>query len=114
MDAALHEIPVGKGEILREGKDIAIIAIGSTVIPALEAANELASAGIESTVVNARFVKPLDTELILRVANGARQLITIEENSVIGGFGSMVTALLQKAGINDLPVKTAFRPTPVL
>jgi len=105
MDAALHEIPVGKGEILMEGKDIGIIAIGSTVIPALEAANELASAGVDATMVNARFVKPLDTELILRVANSAKQLITIEENSIIGGLGSMVTALLQKAGISNVPVK---------
>jgi len=105
MDAALHEIPVGKGEIVREGKDIAIIAIGSMVMPALEAANELVSVGVDATVVNARFVKPLDTELILGVASRARQLITIEENSVIGGFGSMITALLRKEGMSNLPVR---------
>jgi 1-deoxy-D-xylulose-5-phosphate synthase len=105
MDTTLHEIPVGKGEILREGKDIAIVAIGSMVIPALEAANELASAGVEATVVNARFVKPLDTELILGVANRAKRLLTIEENSIIGGFGSMITSLLRKEGMSNIPIK---------
>jgi 1-deoxy-D-xylulose-5-phosphate synthase len=106
----LHEIPIGKGEILRRGKDIAILAIGTTVNPALEAAQKLASNGIEATVANARFAKPLDTELIIGLASDIKHLVTVEENTLSGGFGNSVVDLLQKSGISDIRVKSIGIP----
>ena len=84
-------LAIGKAEVLREGDDILLIGIGSTVYPALEAANQLHRQGIEATVVNARFVKPLDQELILRLAKKIGQVLTVEENALQGGFGSAVS-----------------------
>lgn len=105
LDTVLHSIPIGKGEILRHGEDVAILAIGATVAPALEAAQEVASYGIEATVVNARFVKPLDSELILDLASRIKRMVTVEENAIIGGFGSAVNNLIQKSGKSDVRVK---------
>jgi len=110
LDTELHEIPVGKGEIVRYGKDVAIVAIGTTVSPALEAAQELASSGIEATVVNARFAKPLDSELIQDVTSYTKRLVTVEENALIGGFGSRVVQLLQQSGMSDIQVKNIGIP----
>jgi len=110
LDPELHEIPIGKGEILRYGKDAAILAIGTTVAPALEAAGELASNGIEATVVNARFAKPLDAELIIDLASGIKRVVTVEENALSGGFGSSVASLLQESGISDIRVKSIGLP----
>ncbi|MBC8429747.1 MAG: 1-deoxy-D-xylulose-5-phosphate synthase [Dehalococcoidia bacterium] len=110
LDPVLHEIPIGKGEIVRYGEDAAILAIGTTVAPALEAAQELASNGIEATVVNARFVKPLDSELIIDLAGRIKRLITVEENALSGGFGSSVVDLLQKSGMSDIRVKSIGIP----
>jgi 1-deoxy-D-xylulose-5-phosphate synthase len=105
MDTELHELPIGEAETLRYGGDIAILAIGVTVAPALEAAEMLAKDGIEATVVNARFAKPLDAELILDLASHTKRLVTVEENSLHGGFGSNVAKLLQESDINDVTVK---------
>ena len=110
LDAELREIPIGKGEILRYGKDAAILAIGTIVTPALEAAQELALNGIEATVVNARFAKPLDAELIVGLASDIKRLVTVEENTISGGFGSSVVSLLQKSGIGDIQVKSIGIP----
>ena len=110
LDTVLYELPIGKGEILREGKDVAILAIGATVAPALEAAQELASNGIEATVVNSRFAKPLDSELIKGLASNIKRWVTVEENTLSGGFGSSVIDLLQKSGINDVQVKSIGIP----
>jgi 1-deoxy-D-xylulose-5-phosphate synthase len=110
LDNKLHEIPIGKGEILRQGQDVAILAIGATVAPALEAARKLAEKGIEATVVNARFAKPLDAELIKGLAGSTKRLVTVEENALSGGFGSSVIELLQRAGISDIQVKTVGIP----
>ncbi len=91
---------IGKAEILRDtAGDIAIIAFGSMVYPAIEAADNLEKDGIEATVVNARFVKPLDAELILALAQTKRVIITVEEAYLAGGFGSAVMELLEE---NDL------------
>ena len=105
MDTDLRALPIGKGEILRQGKDVAILAIGATVAPALEATRELASCGIEATVVNARFAKPLDSELVLGIGDQIKRMVTVEENVVIGGFGSGVVDLFQKAGLCDVHVE---------
>jgi len=105
LDTELHQIPIGKGEILRQGKDVAILAIGTTVTPALEAARKLADKGIEATVVNARFAKPLDAELITELTGDIKRLVTVEENTLSGGFGNSVIDLLQQSGISNIQVK---------
>ena len=110
LDTELHEIPIGKGEILRRGEDAVILAIGNMVAPALEAARGLASSGIESTVVNARFVKPLDSELIIELASRIKRIVTVEENTLSGGFGSSVVDLLQKSGISNVQLKSIGLP----
>ena len=110
LDTELHEIPIGKGEIIRYGEDVAILAIGAMVAPALEAALDLASNGIEATVVNARFAKPLDSELIIGLTNSIKRIVTVEENAIIGGFGNNVVDLLQKSGRSDVQVKSIGIP----
>jgi 1-deoxy-D-xylulose-5-phosphate synthase len=110
LDPVLHEIPVGKGEVVRHGGDVAILAIGTTVAPVLEAAQELALSGIEATVVNARFAKPLDAELIIDLASDIKHLVTVEENALSGGFGNSVVDLLQQSGISDIQVKSIGIP----
>ena len=110
LDTELKTISIGQGEILRFGEDIAILAIGSTVTPALEAAQELALNGIEATVVNARFAKPLDSELITRIASRIKNLVTVEENTINGGFGSRIMELLQKSGMSDIQVRNIGIP----
>ncbi|MFC1912652.1 1-deoxy-D-xylulose-5-phosphate synthase [Chloroflexota bacterium] len=110
LDAEFHSIPVGKGEILRCGRDIAIFAIGATVFPSLEAAEELAEKGIEATVVNTRFAKPLDTELITGLASHVKCIVTVEENTLNGGLGSRIGSLLQEAGMDDIQVKSIGLP----
>jgi len=110
LDSELHEIPIGKGEILRGGRDVVILAIGTMVAPALEAAEKLASNGIGATVVNARFAKPLDAELILSLASDVKCIVTVEENALSGGFGSSVVSLLKEAGMNDVKVNSIGIP----
>ena len=110
MDEELHQIPIGSGEILCQGNDAAILAMGSTVAPAVEAAQELAGSGVHATVVNSRFAKPLDTGLITGLARRIKNIVTVEENVINGGFGSGVLALLQKSGISDVRVKNIGIP----
>lgn len=99
MDPEPTALPIGKGELLREGTDVAIVAIGVTVWPAMKAAERLAQEGISAAVVNARFAKPLDTELILKTAKNVRCLVTVEEGCKMGGFGSAVLETLSDAGL---------------
>lgn len=96
-----QQLEIGKGEILREGGDVAIFAYGAMVHPSLAAAENLAREGIETTVVNARFVKPLDAELLLALARTRRLIVTVEEAYVAGGFGSAVLELLEENGLQD-------------
>ncbi|MFC2026600.1 1-deoxy-D-xylulose-5-phosphate synthase [Chloroflexota bacterium] len=110
MDEELHLITIGSSEILSHGEDVAILALGATVAPALEAAQELAENGIQATVVNSRFAKPLDSELIVSIARRIKYLVTVEENTISGGFGSHVLALLQKSGISDVRVRNIGIP----
>ena len=102
LDTTLHEIPIGKSEVARYGEDVAILALGSMVAPAREAAEKLASRGIEATVVNARFAKPLDSSLISDLAGRIKRVVTVEENVLSGGFGSGVMRVLQESGISDV------------
>jgi len=100
---------IGKGEILRDGKDVAIIANGLLVAEALTAAEELAAAGIDAMVINMGTIKPLDDELVLAAAKKCGKVITAEEHSVIGGLGEAVCSLLseklpvpvKRIGVND-------------
>jgi len=98
LDAPLEEIPIGISETLREGHDVVILAYGTVVGPALEAAEALARHGIEATVVNARFAKPLDAERVLVLAARVPRFLTVEEHAVAGGFGSAVGELLAERG----------------
>jgi 1-deoxy-D-xylulose-5-phosphate synthase len=101
----VHQLPIGKAEIMKQGEDLAIVAIGSTVMPSLEAAEHLTLGGIDAMVVNARFAKPLDKELILDVANRTQKMVIVEENVLSGGFGTAVLELLEKAEALDVKVK---------
>jgi 1-deoxy-D-xylulose-5-phosphate synthase len=105
LDLELQEIEIGKGELLLDGGDLSIIAIGSTVYPALEAAALLKEKGIRVSVVNARFAKPLDRELILAEAEKTGCIVTVEENALQGGFGSAVLELLSDSGLLGVRVK---------
>ena len=101
IDREPELLEVGKGEILRDGGEVAIVAYGSMVHPSLQAAENLAKEGIETTVVNARFVKPLDSSLLLALARTKRLLVTVEEAYLAGGFGSAILELLEENGLQD-------------
>ena len=105
LDQEITEIPVGRGEELLDGTDVTIVAIGVTVYPALEAAQLLRERGIAAGVVNARFVKPLDRDLILGAARRTGCLVTVEENTLHGGFGSAVLELLEEEAMSGVRVK---------
>lgn len=110
MDAGLKSLEIGKGEILSEGRDLSIIAIGATVYPALEAAGTLRLNGIDAGVINARFVKPLDADLILSTARKTGSILTVEENALQGGFGSAVLELLYDNGMQNVKVRRVGIP----
>jgi len=103
IDQILSALPLGRGELLRPGGDGALLAVGTMVQPALQAAQALALEGLEIAVMNVRFVKPLDRELILSLA-GTGQLFTVEENALQGGFGSAVLELLEEEGVTGVRV----------
>jgi 1-deoxy-D-xylulose-5-phosphate synthase len=94
-------LPIGRGEILREGSDVLIVGFGPIVARGMAAADRLAADGWSVGVVNARFAKPLDRELILAAARGKRLIVTLEESVVTGGFGSAVLELLEEARLAD-------------
>jgi 1-deoxy-D-xylulose-5-phosphate synthase len=110
LDEAIKILPVGKGELLREGTDLTIVAIGATVMPAFKAAEQLAQQGIQAAVVNARFIKPLDSELILSQARSTGAIITVEENVLQGGFGSAVLELLYDNDLGHVRIKRLGLP----
>ncbi len=110
MDPMPQALPLGKGELLREGTDIALVAIGVTVHQAEAAAERLAQEGISAAVINARFVKPLDGDLIASVAGEVKCLLTVEESTAMGGFGSAVLELLSEKGIINVPTKCLGLP----
>jgi 1-deoxy-D-xylulose-5-phosphate synthase len=110
MDEALRCLPIGKGELLRDGSDLAIVAIGSAVEQALGAADLLAKQGLRCAVVDARFLKPLDEELILDLAQKCGRVLTVEENVLAGGFGSSVLELLASHRVAGIQVEVAAIP----
>ncbi len=104
-DSPAQLIAPGEGELLKEGEDILILAVGSMVAPALEAHELLSAKGISSCVLNARFVKPLDRKLICTWAKKCGRILTVEEHLVTGGFGSAVLEMLFEEQLNDIYVK---------
>ncbi len=104
-ETASTDLEIGKAEVLELGDEIAIIAAGNTVRFALNAAKRLRDEGIRPYVINARFLKPLDEELILMIAERTKKIVTVEENILAGGFGSAVLECLNKGGIADVIVK---------
>jgi 1-deoxy-D-xylulose-5-phosphate synthase len=109
-DPTLVPLPIGRGEIVREGDDVALLAIGAMVPVALKAADVLRDRGVAATVVNARFVKPLDRELLLGVAERVRRIVTIEDHALMGGFGSAVLELFEEADLRGVEVRRIGLP----
>jgi 1-deoxy-D-xylulose-5-phosphate synthase len=105
LDKDMKTLEIGKAEILRQGGDVVIAAIGHTVLPALKAAEELAPLGIDASVVNARFVKPLDKNLFRDLLTRVPRLITVEDHVVTGGFGSGLIEFLADEGFTGIEVK---------
>ncbi len=105
MDDSVQSIEIGRGEVLKEGRDVVIVAIGSTVYPSLHGAEQLEKAGIHATVINSRFLKPLDEELLCYWAKKTGRVLTVEENILQGGFGSAVLELFQGRGLFSIQVK---------
>ena len=105
-----YKFEIGKGKVLREGTDVAIIANGLCVAESLDAAEKLAAEGINAQVINMATVKPLDTELVLEAAKATGKVVTVEEHSIIGGLGGAVCEYLsekapvpvKRIGINDV------------
>jgi 1-deoxy-D-xylulose-5-phosphate synthase len=110
MDPAPAALPIGRGELLRDGTDVALIAVGVTVLPAMEAAERLSEEGISAAVLNARFVKPLDQALIAQLAKSVKCVITVEEGCRMGGFGSAVLESLAEQEIFNIPIKVLGLP----
>lgn len=102
----LRQLEIGKGELLREGDDILLLPVGNRVYPALEAADGLKKVGIEAAVINPRFIKPLDGELICGWAGHTKKVVTIEDNVRQGGFGSSILELFSRRGLYS--VKTCM------
>ena len=102
LDAELKALPVGKGEVLREGADATIFAIGNEVWPSMQAAETLAKENINVAVINARFIKPLDDELIKKYCVPNSYIITVEEGSLAGGFGAAVMERCEALGIENV------------
>ncbi|MBX2992197.1 MAG: 1-deoxy-D-xylulose-5-phosphate synthase [Bacteroidetes bacterium] len=98
-------IPIGKGEMLRPGKNVAILCIGAVVQNALKAAALLEKSGIDAEVINMRFVKPIDVELLKEIAGRFDHVVTVEDNSVVGGFGSAVAECYAQLGILNVKMK---------
>ncbi|HKA37304.1 MAG TPA: 1-deoxy-D-xylulose-5-phosphate synthase [Thermoanaerobaculia bacterium] len=99
LDQELRQIPIGTGEVVRPGKDVMLLAYGSMVPVALEAAQSLAEAGVDCGVANARFAKPVDTELLRKITAMAPRVLTLEEHLAAGGFGSAVLEAFHAAGL---------------
>ncbi|MBE0609097.1 MAG: 1-deoxy-D-xylulose-5-phosphate synthase [Dehalococcoidia bacterium] len=100
-DLPMKQLPIGKGEVLREGRDVTLVGFGVSVNECLRAADSLAEAGIDAAVINARYAKPLDAELLIRYARSTGGLVTVEENVRAGGFGDAVLEALADACLAD-------------
>lgn len=105
IDPEMRSIPIGKGEVMRDGKDAVIFAIGAEVWPAVRAAEILNAEGIHVAVLNARFIKPLDDDLIRRYCKPGTKVLTVEEGSLAGGFGSALMERAEQIGIRGFEIQ---------
>jgi len=110
LDDELKVIPIGTSEILRRGSDVVLLAIGASVTPALEAADLLLERGYQVTVVNVRYISPLDEDLLLELAAENTYFITIEENVLSGGLGGRIAAFLKRSGTVEIGLKSLGIP----
>ena len=106
----MRQLPIGKAELLRDGDDVAILALGTMAYRAMDAAARLTAEGIDCAVVNARFAKPLDAQLIAGLAAKTGRVLTLEENVLAGGFGSGVLEVLSAEGLGNVAVQCAALP----
>jgi 1-deoxy-D-xylulose-5-phosphate synthase len=105
LDSEMKNLEIGKAELLRDGTDLVIAAIGQPVIPALRAAQDLAPLGINAAVVNARFVKPMDKDLFRDLLTRIPRLISVEDHVTAGGFGSAMVEMLADEGLTGVEVR---------
>jgi 1-deoxy-D-xylulose-5-phosphate synthase len=110
LDTAVTPVPIGKAEVLKEGGDVVLLAVGASVVEALKAHGLLADQGVQATVVDCRFVKPLDAERITDLACRIPRIVTVEENVRQGGFGSAVLEALNDAGLFSVAVERIGLP----
>ena len=110
LDENLKELPIGRGSVVMEGRDVVIFGLGKSASAAAAAAEMLAEHGIACGVVDPIFVKPLDVDLLLEAARTSRRIVTVEENVLAGGFGSAVLEALSEAGMEDVPVHRIGMP----
>ncbi|MBR8659220.1 MULTISPECIES: 1-deoxy-D-xylulose-5-phosphate synthase [Bacillales] len=110
MDEELQVLPIGKAEVVREGKNVAILSFGHVFELAEAAVEQLDSEGIQPMLVNARFCKPLDEELLFRLAREGYDIVTVEEGAAMGGFGSAVLECLAAAGFHQVRVEVVAVP----
>ena len=108
--SSFHKIELGKSELLREGNDIAIFAIGNMVSIAIKVADILSPDGIQATVVNSRFVKPLDKDIIEDVTKRIKNVVTLEEGIARGGFGSAILEFFERENIKGVKVERIGLP----
>ncbi len=109
-DTVITPIPIGQGKILKDGGDVAILAIGASVTEALKAHALLSDQGVQATIVDCRFVKPIDAALIIDLARRVPRVVTVEENVRQGGFGSAVLEALNDAGLMSVAVERIGLP----
>ncbi len=114
MDPEIEAIPLGQGEVLRHGGDLTVVPLGAMVYPTLQAAEIVQAEGIDVTVINPRFVKPLDDELILQHARRTRAVLTVEDHVGNGGFGSVVLEALADHGETDITVLRHALPDDII
>ena len=110
LDTELQTLPIGESETIREGRDATILAVGSMVTPSVEAAEALEAENYSIGVVNMRFIKPLDRKCIDRVCKQTKRIVTVEENAIMGGFGTAVMEYLQEAGYTDVSIQRLGLP----
>ena len=106
----IKSIPIGRAELMKDGDDLCILAIGNLVYPAMEAAERLKHEGLSVSVVNSRFVKPLDEDMIIEMGARCKKILTVEENVLSGGFGSAVLEMLELKGSTNIAVKRVGVP----
>jgi len=110
LDEKLTEIPIGKAEVLRDGRDVTLIGLGPMVHICLLAAQELSHHGVDAAVINLRYINPLDRKLLLHYAKLTKKIITIEDHSLKGGMGSAILEFLEEEGINGVAIERLGYP----